>query len=146
MSLNCVCLTGRLTRDPELRTTATGKQVAAFTLAVQKRFKPQDESRPDASFIDCVAWGQQAEFLCNYGAKGRMVGVTGRLEQRRYQAQDGTNRNVVEVVVDNIQVLDRARDDIQSGVAAAAVPANSGGMNDDVFGGNEEDYDPFDGE
>lgn len=146
MSLNCVCLTGRLTRDPELRTTATGKQVVTFTLAVQKRYKPQDESQPDASFIDCVAWGQQAEFLCNYGAKGRMVGVTGRLEQRKYQAQDGTNRNVIEVVVDNVQLLDRPRDDAQREPAAAAVQSTSSGTDDDVFGGSEEDYDPFDGE
>lgn len=142
MSLNCVCLTGRLTRDPELRTTTTGKQVVSFTVAVQKRFKPQDESQPDASFIDCVAWGQQAEFLSNYGAKGRMVGVTGRLEQRKYQAQDGTNRNVVEVVVDNVQLLDRPRDDDRDRAAVAT----GGATQDDGRGGEGEDYDPFDGE
>jgi len=142
MSLNCVCLTGRLTRDPELRTTTTGKQVVSFTVAVQKRFKPQDESQPDASFIDCVAWGQQAEFLSNYGAKGRMVGVTGRLEQRKYQAQDGTNRNVVEVVVDNVQLLDRPRDDDRDRAAVAT----GGATQDDGLGGEGEDYDPFDGE
>ncbi|MER3414533.1 MAG: single-stranded DNA-binding protein [Armatimonadota bacterium] len=143
MSLNCVCLTGRLTRDPELRTTTTGKQVVSFTVAVQKRFKPQDDSQPDASFIDCVAWGQQAEFLGNYGTKGRMVGVTGRLEQRRYQAQDGTNRNVVEVVVYDIQLLDRPRDDPQRETASGQA---DGSMADDVLGGELEDYDPFDGE
>lgn len=143
MSLNCVCLTGRLTRDPELRTTTTGKQVVSFTVAVQKRFKPQDDSQPDASFIDCVAWGQQAEFLSNYGAKGRMVGVTGRLEQRKYQAQDGTNRNVIEVVVDNIQLLDRPRDDVQRETAAVQ---SSGGPDDAAFRSEADDYDPFDGE
>ena len=143
MSLNCVCLTGRLTRDPELRTTTTGKQVVSFTVAVQKRFKPQDDSQPDASFIDCVAWGQQAEFLGNYGTKGRMVGVTGRLEQRRYQAQDGTNRNVVEVVVYDIQLLDRPRDDPQRETASGQA---DGSMADDVLGGELEDYDPLDGE
>lgn len=143
MSLNCVCLTGRLTRDPELRTTTTGKQVVSFSIAVQKRFKPQDENQPDASFIDCVAWGQQAEFLSNYGAKGRMVGVTGRLEQRKYQAQDGTNRNVVEVVVDNIQLLDRPRDEDRDRAAVAT----GGATQDDGLSGDEvEDYDPFDGE
>jgi single-strand DNA-binding protein len=134
MSLNMVCLVGRLTRDPELRTTTSGKQVATFTLAVQKRFKPQDESQPDASFIDCVAWNQQAEFICNYGSKGRMVGVTGRLEQRKYQAQDGTNRNVVEVIVDTVQLLDRPRDD--SGAASvpeAAVVAAGEAAEEDPF-------------
>lgn len=143
MSLNSVCLTGRLTRDPELRTTATGKQVISFTLAVQKRFKPQDDNQPDASFINCVAWGQQAEFLSNYGAKGRMVGVTGRLEQRKYQAQDGTMRDVVEVVVDNVQLLDRPRDDVQR--ETAVVHAGSE-QNDEMLATEGEDYDPFDGE
>ncbi|MEW5884678.1 MAG: single-stranded DNA-binding protein, partial [Armatimonadota bacterium] len=76
-------------------------------------------------------------------AKGRMVGVTGRLEQRKYQAQDGTNRNVVEVVVDNIQLLDRPRDDDRDRAAVAT----GGATQDDGLGGGEgEDYDPFDGE
>lgn len=143
MSLNCVCLTGRLTRDPELRTTATGKQVLSFTLAVQKRFKPQDDNQPDASFINCVAWGQQAEFLSNYGAKGRTVGVTGRLEQRKYQAQDGTMREVVEVVVDSVQLLDRPRDDVQRETAAVHAASEQG---DEMLATEGEDYDPFDGE
>ncbi len=136
MSLNMVCLTGRLTRDPELRTTTTGKQVVNFTIAVQKRFKPQNSDEPDASFINCVAWGQSAEFLCNYGAKGRMVGVTGRLEQRKYQASDGTMREVVEVVADQVVLLDRPRDDADApGMAAvAAGSANDEESEDDPFG------------
>lgn len=136
--VNRVVLVGRLTRDPELRTTTTGKSVCDFSIAVTKRFKPQDGS-PDADFFRVTAWGQTADFVANYLTKGRLCAVDGRLQSRKYTANDGTNREVVEVVADTVQGLDRPREDGGGGggysegaPAAAAVSAP-----------NVDEYDPF---
>lgn len=112
--VNTVVLVGRLTRDPELRTTSTGKNVCSFSLAVTKRIKPTDGS-PDADFFNVVAWGNQAEYVTNYLTKGRLVAVEGRLQSRKYTASDGTNREVVEIVANSVQGLDRPRDDAGGG-------------------------------
>ena len=130
--VNNVVLVGRLTRDPELRNTTTGKQVVSFSIAVDKRFKPADGSA-DANFFSVTAWGKTAEFVANYLAKGRLVAVEGRLEQRKYTDRDGNNREVVEVIADNVQGLDRPRDD--AGRPTAAVAATSAA--------NDDEFDPF---
>jgi single-strand DNA-binding protein len=137
--INRVVLVGRLTRDPELRTTTTGKSVCDFSIAVNKRVKPQDGS-PDADFFRVNAWGQTAEYVSNYLHKGRLVAVDGRLQQRNYTANDGSKREVVEIVADNVQGLDRPRDDAgggEGGSAAARVPVAPGGAP------NADEYDPF---
>lgn len=108
--INRVCLVGRLTRDPEMRTTTTGKNVTEFSIAVNKRMKPQDGS-PDADFFRCKAWGQTAEYTANYLNKGRLVAVDGRIEQRKYTDKDGQNREIFEIVCDNVHGLDRPRDE-----------------------------------
>lgn len=138
MSINRVVLVGRLTRDPELRTTATGRSVAEFSLAVDKRVKPQDGGR-DADFFRIKAWGQTADFVHNYLTKGRLVAIDGRLEQRTYQDKDGNNREIIEVVADNVQGLDRPRDNQGGGVPStygAAAPAGPTAP-------APTDYDPF---
>ncbi len=131
--INRVVLVGRLTRDPELRTTTTGKNVCGFGIAVTKRFKPQDGS-PDADFFNITAWGQTADYVANYLTKGRLVAVDGRLQVRKYTAQDGTNRESVEVVAENVQGLDRPRED--SGDAAPKMAAVGPAPTAD-------EYDPF---
>ncbi len=108
--VNSVVLIGRLTRDPELRTTTTGKNVCSFSIAVNKKFKPQDGS-PDADFFNIVAWNKDADYVVNYLTKGRLVAVEGRLQARKYTASDGSNREVVEIVAESVQGLDRPRDD-----------------------------------
>src|SRR5579862_4238877 len=108
MSINRVVLVGRLTRDPELRTTQTGKSVCDFSIAVTKRVKPQDGS-PDADFFRVTAWGQTADYVSTYLTKGRLVGLDGRLQSRKYTASDGQNREVVEIVADNVRGLERPR-------------------------------------
>jgi len=132
-------LIGRLTRDPEHRTTTTGKSVCDFSIAVQKRIKPQDGS-PDADFFRVTAWGNQADFVSNYLHKGRLVAVDGRLQSRKFTASDGTNREVVEVVADNVHGLDRPRDDAGApagaGAGAGAHPAGEPAPAAD-------EYDPF---
>lgn len=139
--INRVVLVGRLTRDPELRTTTTGKSVCDFSIAVQKRIKPQDGS-PDADFFRVNCWDRTAEYVANYLTKGRLVAVDGRLQSRRYTAQDGSNREVVEIVADNVQGLDRPRDDAER--EPEAVPASEASGPDVAPG--EGEYDPFEGE
>jgi single-strand DNA-binding protein len=108
--LNVVVIIGRLTRDPESRTTTTGKNVCSFSLAVNKAFKPTDGS-PDCDFLNFVAWGKDADYVTNYLTKGRLVAVTGRLQTRKYTASDGSNREVVEIVVSEVNGLDRPREE-----------------------------------
>lgn len=137
MSINRVVLIGRLTRDPELRTTTTGKSVCDFTIAVDKRIKPQDGS-PTADFFRVNAWDKTAEFVSNYLNKGRLVAVDGRLQSRKYTDNSGANRESIEIVADNVQGLDRPRDDagggggqpVAAGVAGPVAPA-------------ADEYDPF---
>lgn len=109
MSINSVVLIGRLTRDPEIRTTQTGKEVANFSIAVDRRFKGQDGVEVDFFSVSC--WGASASFVSQYLGKGRLVAVEGRLQSRKYTTQDGSNREVVEVVAENVQGLDRPRDE-----------------------------------
>lgn len=108
--MNRVCVIGRLCADPEMRTTNTGKSVCSFRLAVQKKIKPSDGS-PDADFLSVTAWDKTAEFVSNYLGKGRLVSVDGRLQSRKYTAQDNSPREVVEIVADNVQSLERPKDD-----------------------------------
>src|SRR3954467_3173024 len=103
--INRVVLVGRLTRDPELRTTTTGKSVCDFSIAVQKRVKPQDGS-PDADFFRVNCWERPADYVPTYPTKARLVAVEGRLQSRKYTTSDGQNREVVEVVADSVQSLD----------------------------------------
>jgi single-strand DNA-binding protein len=126
MSLNRVTLIGRMVRDPELRTTNTGKNVVEFTIAVDKRLKPTDPNQPTADFFRCKAWNQTADFVSNYGGKGRLTAVDGRLETRKYVDKDGNNREIVEIVADNVNLLDRPRDEA-GGAGGGYGGANEGG-------------------
>lgn len=102
--INRVCLIGRLTRDPELRRTNSGMGVTSFTVAFDNRTKNPDGSK-STSFISCTAWNKTAEYVCNYLKKGSLVSIDGRLQERKYQRQDGTNASVVEIIVENIGSL-----------------------------------------
>ena len=97
--LNRVILMGRLVSDPELKTTDTGISVTSFRIAVERSYVKQGEERK-ADFIDIVCWRNTAEFVCRYFNKGSLIGIDGKLQSRTYQAKDGTNRYVVEVVTD----------------------------------------------
>jgi single-strand DNA-binding protein len=106
VSLNRVALIGRLVRDPELRTTNTGKRVVEASIAVDKRIKPQGDGLT-ADFFRVKAWNQQADYLSSYGGKGRLLAVDGRLETRKYVDKDGNNREAVEIVADHVSLLER---------------------------------------
>ena len=115
--LNQVVLIGRLTHDPELRYTAGGGvPVTTFSLAVERPFTNQQGER-EADFIKIVTWRKQAENVANYLNKGSLAAVSGRLQIRSYEDNDGVKRKVAEVVADNVRFLDRGRsaDQPQSG-------------------------------
>lgn len=101
MAYNRAILMGRLTRDPELKTTATGINVCSFSIAVDRRFQAKGEEKK-ADFFNIVAWRQQAEFVSRYFKKGSMILVEGELQTRQYTNKDGVNVNVTEIVADQI--------------------------------------------
>ena len=103
--MNKAMLVGRLTRDPELRTTNSGVPVVSFTVAVNRTFTSNSGER-EADFINCIAFNKQAENLSRYIKKGGLVGVEGRIQSRSYTAQDGSTRYVTEVVCENIHFLE----------------------------------------
>lgn len=98
--INGVVLMGRLTADPELRTTQSGKSVVSFSVAVDRDFQQNGEKQAD--FISVVAWGKTAEFIDKYFCKGRMIAVVGRIQTRTYTDKDGNKRKAVEVVADKV--------------------------------------------
>lgn len=104
--INSVVLVGRLTRDPELRYTASNHAVASFNLAVNRNFKNQAGER-EADFINCVMWGKSAENLASWTKKGLLIGVAGRIQTRSYDNQHGQRVYVTEVVTESFQVLEK---------------------------------------
>lgn len=103
--INSVCLVGRLTRDPELKYTGNNIAVATFSLAVNRNFKDANGER-ETDFINCVIWRQQAENLANWAKKGVLIGITGRIQTRSYENQQGQRIYVTEVVAENFQMLE----------------------------------------
>ncbi|HGA4060085.1 TPA: single-stranded DNA-binding protein [Streptococcus pyogenes] len=112
--INNIVLVGRMTKDAELRYTASQVAVATFTLAVNRRFKEQNGER-EADFINCVIWRQSAENLANWAKKGALIGVTGRIQTRNYENQQEQRVYVTEVVAESFQMLESRNSQQQSG-------------------------------
>ncbi len=93
--MNRAILMGRLTSDPEMRQTQSGVSCARFTIAINRRFQ-----REETDFINCVAWRQNADFICKYFTKGNMIAVVGSIQTRSWEGQDGRKNYATEVVVD----------------------------------------------
>ncbi|MFL0196428.1 single-stranded DNA-binding protein [Clostridium sp. WILCCON 0269] len=103
--MNKVVLIGRLTKDPDLRfTPGKGTPVARITVAVDRRFSK--DGQKEADFIPVIIWGKQAESTANYMAKGRLIGISGRIQTRSYEAKDSTRKYVTEVIADEVQFLE----------------------------------------
>ncbi len=119
--LNVVVLTGRLTADPELKTTASGTSVCSFSIAVDRRYRSGEERQAD--FINIVTWRTTAEFVSKYFKKGQMIAIEGSIQTRRYQDKEGKNRTAFEVVASNVQFADFARREGDA-AATAAAPAS----------------------
>lgn len=103
--MNNVSLVGRLTKDVELKKTGSNTAVATGTLAVNRQFKSANGER-EADFINIVAWRKTAEILSNYTSKGSQIGITGRIQTRSYEGNDGKRVYVTEVVAETVMLLD----------------------------------------
>lgn len=116
-NFNRVVLLGNLTRDIELRHLPSGSAVANIGIAVNRRFRTQDgQDREETTFVDCEAYGRQAEVMSQYLAKGRPVLIEGRLRLDQWQDKDGGNRSKLKVVIENFQFVDsRGGDDAPGG-------------------------------
>ncbi len=131
-NFNKVFLMGNLTRDVELKYTPNNQPVAAFGIAMNRRYRTREgEDREDTTFVDCEAWGRTAEVMNQYLAKGRPVFVEGRLKLDQWQDKDGNNRSKLRVVVENFQFIDSR----PSGGGQA--PAK-GGAEQPAYAGNKD--------
>lgn len=118
--INNIVLVGRLTKDPDLKYTGNGTAVATFTLAVNRNFTNQSGER-EADFINCVIWRKPAETLANYAKKGVLIGVTGRIQTRSYDNQQGQKVYVTEVIADNFQLLESKKADSSQNTQGSGV-------------------------
>ena len=130
LNLNKVVIAGRLTSDPELKTTQTGTSVTSFTVAVNRRYQ-KDGAEQQADFISCTAWRQTAEFITKYFAKGSSICVTGSIQTRKWQDQNGQTRYGTDVVVDEAMFVDAkgegpSRQNAGQGAQNSYVPDNYG--------------------
>lgn len=117
--LNNVVLVGRLTKDVQLRKTQSNKSVTSFNLAVKR-------DKDNTDFIDCVAWGQTAEVLCQYMHKGSMIGLKGRIQTRNYEDVNTHKKvYVTEVVAENVVFLEKKGDEVPSNVADPVIDFTS---------------------
>lgn len=126
--MNKVVAMGRLTKDPEVKYTQTGKVVTQFTLAVDRPFKTPDGQK-EADFIPVVVWGKPAELVGNSCQKGHRLLVDGRLQIRSYDAKDGTKRWVTEIIANSVEFIERKAD-------AAVSAGDKGGF--ETFGQAED--------
>ena len=141
--LNHIVLMGRLTRDPELRRTATGVAVATFSIAVDRDFANSATGERETDFIDIVTWRSTAEFVSKYFAKGRMAVVSGRLQIRNWNDKEGNKRRSAEVIADNVYFGDSRRDggtenSFNAYGSAPGTPSFAG--NAPSYGGNAPAY------
>ena len=104
--LNHITIMGRLTKDVELRRTDKGTAVASFTLAVDRDFSKENKT----DFFNCVAWDKKGEFIANYFSKGRMIVVSGRLENREWMDKNNNKRTTAEIIVENAYFGDSKKD------------------------------------
>jgi single-strand DNA-binding protein len=107
--INRVVLMGRLTANPELKTTPSGVSVTSFSIAVDRSYVKQGEERK-ADFINIVCWRNTAEFVCRYFEKGSLIALEGQLQSRTYQDKNENNRTVIEVVADNVSFTGEKRE------------------------------------
>ncbi len=142
-NINSVVLVGNLTRDPELRHTPSGTAVTTLRIAVNDRVKRGEDSQDAAYYFDVTVWGRTAENCAQYLAKGRPVGVQGKLTWREWDAQDGSKRQSVEVVADNVQFLGSRGED-GGGQSQQCVPSGAAQASSDDFPAAAADDDiPF---
>jgi len=145
--LNRVMQIGRITRDPELKYTPSGTAVTTFSIAVNNQYGSGDNKKETVSYFDCVAWMKLADIVAQYGLKGTRVAIEGRLEQKRWDSQDGKKMSKIEIVVENMQFLSKPQD--QSGnstkQSTQPVPQTPAGKVQNDFSGTPQNFEenPF---
>lgn len=139
--MNNANLVGRLTRPVDLRYTQTGIAYGSFTLAVNRKYKNKDGER-EADFINCVIWKKGAELLANYTQKGSLIGVSGPIQTRSYDNQQGQRVYVTEVLVENFDFLESRKNDADGFSNAGNINTQNFNKNQNL-GGNFENSDPF---
>lgn len=120
-NFNKTIIGGRLTADPELKNTPSGVSVTSFTVAVNRRYTKEGE-QPQADFINCVAWRQQAEFICKYFHKASSICIVGNIQTRSWTDQQGQKRYATEVIADEAYFVDSKAE--SSGAAPSVPPAS----------------------
>jgi single-strand DNA-binding protein len=120
--LNKVILIGRLTRDPELRYTTGSTPVANLSIASNRNYTVNSEKKEEVSFYNCIAWSKLGEIMTQYCKKGNRIGIEGRLQQRKWDDQNGNKRSTVEVVVENFQFLEPKQEGGSQETPGAPVP------------------------
>lgn len=118
--MNKVIMIGRLTKDADLRSTTSGKQVASFSIAVNRKYK-----KDEADFFDVVAWDKTAEFVTKYICKGMQIAVEGRLQNRQWEGNDGVMRYATEIIADDIYFADSKKKEDYQGSPAKSNTINS---------------------
>jgi single-strand DNA-binding protein len=139
-NINRVVLVGNLTRDPELRHTPSGTAVCKLRLAVNSRQKDAStgEWGDKPNYFDVTVWGGQGESCAQFLAKGRAVGVDGRLDWREWEAQDGTKRQAVEVIADTVQFIGGRGESGEPQFVPAGAPAQQESGLDSGAGGDDD--------
>lgn len=141
--INNLTLVGRLTKDPDLKYTGNGTAVATFTLAVNRNFTNHSGER-EADFINCVIWRKPAETLANYAKKGVLIGVTGRIQTRSYENQQGQKVYVTEVIADNFQLLESKKADSSQNTQGSGVSnSQTNNYTRNQQNRNNDESDPF---
>lgn len=134
--LNVITIMGRMTKDPELRTTTNGKEVANFTLAVDR-----DQDRETADFFECVAWGEIGKFICRNFHKGKMAAVVGSMQSRKWDTREGDKRISWEIIVRNVYFCGDKKQDGQAQMDGGPAPYR---VENDTYGSPLDDSDiPF---
>ena len=135
--INRAVLTGRLTKDAELRVTQSGLSVATFTLAVNRQYS---KAKGDADFINCVIWRKAAENFCNFTSKGSLVGIDGRIQTRSYENKSGQKVYVTEIVVDSFSLLESKKDRLVNNNSGTdnnyGANSNNNGFSNNTIGTN----------
>nr|DAX76609.1 MAG TPA: Single strand binding protein [Caudoviricetes sp.] len=139
--MNNANLVGRLTRPVDLRYTQTGIAYGSFTIAVNRKYKNKDGER-EADFINCVIWKKGAELLANYTQKGSLIGVSGPIQTRNYDNQQGQRVYVTEVLVENFDFLESRKNDADGFSNAGNINTQNYNKNQNL-GGNFANNDPF---
>jgi single-strand DNA-binding protein len=119
MSINSVTLLGRMVKDPDCKQTQSGISVCSFTVAVDRNYKSGEER--EADFVNCVCWRGAADFVAKFWKKGDPIALTGRIQTRKWQTDDGQNRYATEVVCDNVSFVPQKKqsDNAQNGAGAS---------------------------